>query len=456
MSPMNTPLCIFESPGYRKLLPLVHLRPVWELRLGIFTLRERMERAYPRSTVFLHCRDYLAPLVRERGGLLATDAESELRQGRCLFVNGAAVASADFARLIPPQDPHDAVYISGEEIVAARVSGPRLAALVDRLLGARGAGRAPERAPARGSTGAPHALDPDADVLTVENFHGLPRHQVDVPVIRYPWELARRAEHAIVEDFEALGAGGRIEGRIYDGAHLCGRDAIHVGEGSTVWPSCVLDGESGPVYIGRHVTILPGAVIRGPVSIGDSTVIKPHAEISEGTSIGPVCKVGGEVEATILQGYANKQHTGFLGHSFVAEWVNLGAGTNNSDLKNNYGHVRVRVDGQDVDTGEMFVGLTMGDHSKSGINSMFNTGTVVGVCCNIFGAGFPPKYVPAFSWGGAAGFTPYDLERAIEVARRVMARRKVELTPGYEHALRAVFALTGEERQAFCAAQRRE
>lgn len=453
---MNTHVCIFESAGYRKLLPLVHLRPVCELRLGILTLRERIERAYPRSTVFFHCRGYLAALVRERGGLLAADAGAELRQGRCLFVNGAAVAGADFARLVPPHDQQDAVYVSGEEIVAARVSGPRLAALVDRLLGGRGAGRPPERAPADASTGAAHGLDPDADLLAIENFDGLPRHRVDVPVIRYPWELVRRAEHAIIEDFEALGAGGRIEGQIYDGAHLLGRDAIHVGEGSRVWPSSVLDGESGPVYIGRDVTILPGAVIRGPVFIGDGTVIKPHAELSEGTSIGPVCKVGGEVEATILQGYANKQHTGFLGHSFVAEWVNLGAGTNNSDLKNNYGHVRVRVDGQDVDTGEMFVGLTMGDHSKSGINSMFNTGTVVGVCCNIFGAGFPPKYVPAFSWGGAAGFNPYDLERAIEVARRVMARRKVELTPGYEQALRAVFALTEEEREAFCGAQPRQ
>jgi UDP-N-acetylglucosamine diphosphorylase/glucosamine-1-phosphate N-acetyltransferase len=161
-----------------------------------------------------------------------------------------------------------------------------------------------------------------------------------------------------------------------------------------------------------------------------------------------MCKVGGEVEESIIHGYSNKQHAGFLGHAYIGAWVNLGADTNNSDLKNNYGKVTVQIGNQLVDTGLQFVGLTMGDHSKSAINSMFNTGTVVGVSSNIFGSGFPPKYVPSFSWGAAGEtFTTFSIDRAIEVARRMMARRKIELTATEEKLFRKIFELTSPERK---------
>ncbi|MBI3004934.1 MAG: transferase, partial [Ignavibacteriales bacterium] len=210
----------------------------------------------------------------------------------------------------------------------------------------------------------------------------------------------------------------------------------------------VIDTEDGPVIIGKNVKVFPNATIIGPVFIGDNSWIKVGAQIYENTSIGPVCKVGGEVEETIIHSYSNKQHAGFLGHSYIAPWVNLGADTNNSDLKNNYGNVKVYVNGQQVDTGLQFVGLTMGDHSKAAINSMFNTGTVVGVCSNIFGFGFPPKYVPSFSWGAAGEtFTTFSIDKAIEVARRVMARRKIELTATEEKLFRKIFELTSDDRK---------
>jgi UDP-N-acetylglucosamine diphosphorylase/glucosamine-1-phosphate N-acetyltransferase len=175
-------------------------------------------------------------------------------------------------------------------------------------------------------------------------------------------------------------------------------------------------------------------------------MIKVGAKIYENTSIGPVCKVGGEVEGSVIHSFSNKQHDGFLGHAYLGMWVNLGADTNNSDLKNNYGSVKLVIDGETVDSGSTFMGLVMGDHSKSAINSMFNTGTVVGVSSNVFGSGFPPKSVPSFTWGGAEGLKTYELERALEVARRVMGRRKMVLSPAEEKVLRVVFDLTKKER----------
>ena len=224
------------------------------------------------------------------------------------------------------------------------------------------------------------------------------------------------------------------------------RDEIFVGQGAKVKPGAVLDAEGGPIIIEPGATIFPNATIEGPAFIGEKSLIKIGAKIYEGTSIGEVCKVGGEVEETIIHSYSNKQHDGFLGHSYLGMWVNLGADTNNSDLKNNYGNVKVYVDGGIVDSGSMFVGLTMGDHSKSGINTMFNTGTMVGVSCNVYGGGFPPKFIPSFTWGGAEGLLEYRLDKALETARAVMGRRKIELTASDEELMREIFRETAQER----------
>jgi UDP-N-acetylglucosamine diphosphorylase/glucosamine-1-phosphate N-acetyltransferase len=210
----------------------------------------------------------------------------------------------------------------------------------------------------------------------------------------------------------------------------------------------VLDAERGPISIGRNAMILPNAVIEGPAFIGAHTLVKAGAKIYENTSIGEWCKVGGEVEASIIHSHANKQHEGFVGHSYIGSWCNLGADTNTSDLKNNYGSVQVQINGKMVDSGLQFVGLMMADHAKSGINTMFNTGTVVGVASNVFGSGFPPKFIPSFSWGGAEGMTEYEREKALEVARRVMKRRDVEMTDADAALLRKIFDLTAHERRS--------
>jgi UDP-N-acetylglucosamine diphosphorylase/glucosamine-1-phosphate N-acetyltransferase len=403
---MTESLCIFEGVLYERLQPLVYMRPTWDLRCGIFTIREKIQRCYPGVPLHLHCRTYIAV--------------NTVNAGSCLFVNGRVLADEGFAAQVPLQG-EDTLYVDGESIVAARVSGSKLARLRNRLTG----------------------------VFDYPDFDGLIRKEVKVTMVRYPWDLVANNGAQIRSDFAALTAGmsAKITGKVYDGVHLLNPDAICIDAGAKVKPGVVLDAEGGPIYIAKNAKIFPNATIEGPAYIGEGSMIKIGAKIYEDTSIGPVCKVGGEVEASIIHSYSNKQHDGFLGHAYLCKWVNLGADTNNSDLKNNYSSVRVYINGEEIDSGSTFVGLTMGDHSKSAINTMFNTGTVVGVSSNVFGGGFPPKYLPSFSWGGAEALTTYDLTRSLEVARRVMGRRKVVMSAAEETLFRTVFELTSEERR---------
>jgi UDP-N-acetylglucosamine diphosphorylase/glucosamine-1-phosphate N-acetyltransferase len=232
-------------------------------------------------------------------------------------------------------------------------------------------------------------------------------------------------------------------------AHVAGQENIRIGREVRISPGVVIDATRGPVSIEDGAVLMPNASLEGPIHIGRGSIIKMCARIYGGTTIGPVCKVGGEVAESIIQGYSNKQHDGFVGHSYLGEWINVGAGTDTSDMKNNYSPVSVQVGGNSVESGQLFVGLFMGDHSKTGIGSVFNTGSVVGVCCNIFGADYPPKYVPSFTWGGTSGFEEHDLEKAIETARRVMGRRGQTLDSQAELVLRKVFGHTADERHQF-------
>lgn len=218
-------------------------------------------------------------------------------------------------------------------------------------------------------------------------------------------------------------------------------DKVFIEPGARV-EACYLNTRSGPIYIGADTQIMEGAVIHGPVALAEHVVVRAGARIYGATSIGPHCKVAGEISNSLIQGYSNKAHDGFLGNSILGEWCNLGADTNTSNLKNNYSEVKIwdYAQGDFAATGLTFCGLIMGDHSKCSINTMFNTGTTVGVSANIFGGGFPPKYIPSFAWGGAEGFETYALNKAIETAERVLARRNMQLTDEQ----RRLFALLHE------------
>jgi UDP-N-acetylglucosamine diphosphorylase/glucosamine-1-phosphate N-acetyltransferase len=415
-------ICLFEDPHYRKLLPLVYTRPVYDLRCGILTLREKIRGAYPNARVALLCRPYLANVVRQQNPAAQVN---EVHSERCLFLNGRILADASLSKTIP-LNGEGAVFFSGDTLVAVRVPTERAGALTHDF----------------------------SEISLAEHFSDLKRIEVDVTLMEFPWQLVNYNGAEIRSDFKSLTSARsqkekrkRKKATIHKGVHLLNKKEIRIGSGATIMPGVVLDAENGPIYIGDDTKIFSNAVIEGPAFIGDKTLIKVGAKIYENTSIGEVCKVGGEVEACIIHSYSNKQHDGFLGHSYLGMWCNLGADTNNSDLKNNYSTVKVVVNGVEIDSGSQFVGLTMGDHSKSGINTMFNTGTVVGVSSNVFGAGFPPKFIPSFSWGGSDGLEQYDIEKALNVARRVMARRKVGMSTAEEQMLRYVCDVTARERR---------
>ncbi len=263
-------------------------------------------------------------------------------------------------------------------------------------------------------------------------------------VIRFerPWHLFQHCGKAIIHDFALLTEGRRSQRLSVHNTIIGDPDQVFLEEGAVVEAS-ILNTTNGPIYIGKEAEVMEGCMIRGPFALGDHAQLKMGAKIYGPTTIGPESRVGGEVNNCVITGYSNKAHDGFLGNSVLGEWCNLGADTNNSNLKNTYGPVQLFSYAENglTDTGLQFCGLIMGDHAKTGINTMLNTGTVVGVSANVFGAGFPPKHVPGFAWGSSAGFAVYEIEKALITARRVMERRGVPLTKPDEAILLHVFAV---------------
>lgn len=417
---MSSHICLFEDIYHPNLLPLVYFRPTFNLRCGILSLKEKVQFAYPKAEVSLHCRSYLADYMRLRN---PGHAVNEITAKECLFINGRAIVDEKFTKQIPATGTSDIVYVHDDKVVAARVSGQKLRTLKSHLNG----------------------------IFSLSDFDGLHVQQVDVTMIAYPWELIRHNGAQLKADFKTMQHAHRktrAKAKKYPGVHILNPKNVFIDEGAIVKPGVVIDAENGPVYIGKNVQVMSFSTIIGPAYIGDGTIVKVGAKIYPDCSIGPVCKVGGELESTIMHSYSNKQHDGFLGHSYLGAWVNCGAGTVTSDLKNNYSSVKVYVNGEPVDSGMQFVGVTIGDHSKTAINSTFNTGTVIGVSSNIFGTGFPPKYVPSFSWGAAGEtFTTYNIEKALGVAGKVMIRRDIELSDQEEKLFRKIFDLTSDERR---------
>ena len=222
---------------------------------------------------------------------------------------------------------------------------------------------------------------------------------------------------------------------------------VFVEEGATIRAS-IINASNGPVYLGKNSVVHEGCLIRGPFALGESSHLNMGAKMRGDNTIGPFCKVGGEVSNSVFFGYSNKGHDGFLGNSVIGEWCNLGADTNNSNLKNNYSSVKVWDYTTDrfSDSGLQFCGLLMGDHSKSGINTMFNTGTVVGVAANVFGGSFPAKFIPSYSWGGSEGLTTYDFDKCMQMCQAVLSRRGIALTAEDTTLLRAVFEKSASHR----------
>lgn len=415
---MFNTILIFEDEFHNNLFPLTYTRPVFDLRCGILTLQEKIEKRFPNKTVLLHFRNYLKGFVSRSNSLdKLNNIDTSIEN--CLLINGSVVADDELIDKIKNISMNE-IFVKGNKLVAALVSKNNLSIVRDNL----------------------------SSPISLSLFNHLPEREIDSEIINYPWNLVNLNGAQISKDFELLVNRNeeQILGKVYEGVHMLNEKDIFIGKGASIKPGAVLDAEEGPIHIAENATIYPNTVIQGPTSVGERALIKIGAKIYGDTTIGPVCKISGEIGESILHSYSNKQHNGFLGHAYLGSWVNLGAGTNNSDLKNNYGTVRVTINDVEIDTGEVMSGLIMGDHSKSGIDTMFNTGTVVGVSANVFGSGFLDKYIPSFSWGGAESMTTFNIEKAIEVAKTVMGRRDIKFEEDDENVLKIIYKLTEKER----------
>ncbi len=412
---MNS-ICIFEDEQYKQLQPLTYFRPSYHLKCGILSLHRKIRRNYPNVRVELNTRAYLRNLIKQNH---PDEIVEHVKSDSMLFLNGRILVNDDFYKQVP-LNGEDEIFVNNGTFIGARVSKENLDSVSSSL----------------------------KDVLSISDFPNLPQKEIDVKIIEYPWDLVKHNEHELISDFQKLSCENENQLDSYTGVYFLNKNKIFLGKNVSIKPGVVLDAEEGPIYIGDNVKILHNATIQGPTFIGQNSIIKMNATIYHNTSVGKVSKVGGEIENTIIHSYSNKQHNGFLGNSYLGSWVNLGAGTTNSDLKNNYGNIKVFINNKLIDSKQQFVGLTMGDHSKAAINTSFNTGTVVGVSSNVFGGSFPPKYLPSFCWGGSEALTTFDIDRSIEVAERVMQRRNVLLTDIDKELFRTVFKLTETERRS--------
>ncbi|MDH4156406.1 MAG: putative sugar nucleotidyl transferase [candidate division Zixibacteria bacterium] len=411
---MRPAICFYEDGKYRQFYPLTCLRPVYTLRAGIVPLFARVRRHFPESEVSFATRARLSPLVADTNRDYPVNIVKK-DQGDVLFLNGRL---RDYGNL--------------PELVAQAAISTSFSA------GDETAGVLFKREMTKSMPGV--ATPASYQTLFADAADQIPVTKATATLYNYSWELIADIEAEIVADFEHLKASFRDPKnvRLHDGAHLIEDDHVFFEDDVTVYPGVVINAEKGPVLIGRNTTVEPGVTINGPAFIGPNCVIL--AGKLSAASIGHTCRVGGEVEESIFHAYVNKYHAGFIGHSYAGPWVNFGAMTTNSDLKNNYSNIRVMVGGAAVDTGSIKVGAFVGDHTKFGIGTLLSTGISIGVCCNIFGGTLiSDREVPPFSWGNSASYDRHDFDKAAETVRRTAARRNVTVSKAELTALREIY-----------------
>jgi UDP-N-acetylglucosamine diphosphorylase/glucosamine-1-phosphate N-acetyltransferase len=466
-------VCIFEDKKFSNFFPLSLSQPVFALRIGARNLSARLQTDSGVERFGVLCREYLAPVVAVKEPNIAVN---ELPGGDTVFLNGRLLCYGDELAELLERIPAGGIAVKGGYVVAAKLTGEAvkdfanyirgriseetIEKLCEELRGHLTGSKksAPSKTKrktvtaeaAEGSYEDDHVTGQDdvAERLPQRLLQLIDRHnltRLDTPgarLLSFPWQIVEENPVAIDDDFQKSPFRGQSEESIvYPGVQMAGEENIFIGEASVIRPGVVLDASSGPIIIGDGTTVMPNATILGPACIGKGCIVKSGAKILEGTSVGDTCKIGGEVDQTVFGAYSNKQHDGFIGHSYIGEWVNIGAGTNNSDLKNNYSAVRMWSAGMIRQTGRQFLGLVMGDHSKTGIGTLFNCGTVVGFNCNIYGSTIIDKFVPSFSWGQAAEMTEYQLEKALLTAQVVMERRNVKFDRVYRGVFQKIFEL---------------
>ncbi len=386
---------LFDGPSRTNLLPFTFTRPVADIRVGILTIREKWEKFLDTTTTTV-TEDYLS----EKYPMVEMEAN--------VMINASYLPNMELVEMVKALKDNQAIF-KGEDLIAFFTKEGEDAIDFDTY----------------------DAIEYNGDCIQIENT----------------WDIFSKNGAAIQEDFNML-TKARKSQPIPKMTVVFHSENIFIEEGAKL-PYCSLNATNGPIYIGKDAEIMEGSMIRGPFALCEHATVKLATKIYGATTIGPHSKVGGEVNNSVIFGYSNKGHDGFLGNAVIGEWCNLGADTNNSNLKNNYAEVRLwdyQTEGF-AKTGLQFCGLMMGDHSKCGINTMFNTGTVVGVSANIFGSGFPRNFVPSFSWGGSKGFVTYLTKKAFEVSEVVMSRRQITFTEADKAILEHVFEETKKFRR---------
>lgn len=382
---------LLDTAVRHQLLPFTHTRPVADIRCGIMTMRERWDLLLNNKTSTLTVA-YMQEVYTCKN------------DGECIIIDGSIFATPQLVEAIFQLKPNeqlkqDNVFIAANIAASEELNIDNWQQIIDSF--------------------------------TIVHFNNT------LFSLNRIWDIFTQNERAIKEDFELLTTGKKSQA-IPEYVTAIAAEQIFIAEGAIVNP-CIINATKGPVYIDSGAEIMEGCMLRGPIALGKNAVLKMGAKVYGATTIGEGCKVGGEVSNSVFFANSNKGHDGFLGNAVIGEWCNLGADTNCSNLKNNYDLVKVWDEQENklVSTGLQFCGLMMGDHSKSGINTMFNTGTVVGVSSNVFGSNFPDKFVPSFSWGAAGETVVYDFEKAMETAGRMMERRGLKLNDAerkmYQH-----------------------
>lgn len=396
---LNMHCILFDGNARNQFLPFTHTRPVADIRCGIFTMRQRWEH-FLKSETASATAAYLQKVFPQK------NTKDQI------YINGSLFASETLVNAVL-QLQEGEVLIQGETILAIKT---------DKVLTAS------------------------------EDFERVGEYKTrnfseNILQLQKVWDIFSLNGKAILADFELI-TKNRVSQLLPDYVTAINPSNIFIELGAKVYPG-IINAEVGPVYIGKEAEIMEGCIIRGPFAMGEHAVLKMGAKVYANTTIGPGCKVGGEVSNVVFFANSNKGHDGFLGNAVIGEWCNLGADTNCSNLKNNYDIVKIWDESQmkSVNTGLQFCGLLMGDHSKCGINTMFNTGTVVGVSCNLYGAGFPKVFVPSFSWGESSKMVVYTINKAIETANRMMERRNLKLTEAETEVLRYLFEQTTKQRE---------
>lgn len=400
-------ICIFEDFSVSGLSPVNYLRHTSELISGALTLGEKTGACLKvKHETYFHCRKYLEMYCKEK---FSTSKVNILEDGSYLFLNARVIYNKSNIRnfiLKNEIKENNTAWVSGETIIAFTISGDMHALLNEKL----------------GS---------DDNLISITDIQALDLKIINVSadefkIINYPSDLILFNEEELRNDLKHLAKKGK------KGVYISPKCKIH--------KSAVLDSSHGDIFIGRETTIEPFSYITGPCYIGGHTLVRAGSQIYGPVRIGDNCKVSGEITSSIIHSYVNKQHLGFLGHSYLCEWINLGAGTTTSNLKNNYAKISLNIEGKPVNTNSIFLGSIIGDHTKTGIQTMMNTGSLIGISCNVYGAGYHRNLIKSFAWDNADNDSSitYLIEKAVSTAKISMKRRNVDMSETYENLLRHI------------------